>query len=227
MHVHSTCSTSCDVAAGGPTAPAVSPVVGRRGSSRGLVPCNVIPDEILTDHPDRFRAMIVESANPAHSLADSQRMREALAALDLAGRDRRRHDRDGAPAPTTCCRPPTQFEKWEATFFNFEFPRNVLPPPARRCSTPLPGTLPEPEIHARLVRGARRVSPTTDLAPLRGGPPRPAAAAFAGAFFAVTAANPRLARSRRSLLYRTLGPTLPDGAPRPRPCCGRRPTAAR
>ena len=39
----------------------------------GLVPCNVIPDEILTDHPDRFRAMIVESANPAHSLADSQR----------------------------------------------------------------------------------------------------------------------------------------------------------
>ncbi|BCI91977.1 hypothetical protein NIIDMKKI_71830 [Mycobacterium kansasii] len=37
----------------------------------GLVPGNVVPEEILTDHPDRFRAMIVESANPAHSLADS------------------------------------------------------------------------------------------------------------------------------------------------------------
>ena len=40
----------------------------------GLVPCNVIPDEILTDHPDRLRAMIVESTNPAHSLADSRRI---------------------------------------------------------------------------------------------------------------------------------------------------------
>ena len=30
----------------------------------GLVPCNVIPDEILTDHPNRFRAMIVESSQP-------------------------------------------------------------------------------------------------------------------------------------------------------------------
>ena len=56
----------------------------------GLVPCNVIAEEILTDHPDRYRAMLVESGNPAHSLADSQRMREALASLELAGRDRRR-----------------------------------------------------------------------------------------------------------------------------------------
>ena len=49
----------------------------------GLVPCNVIADEILTDHPDRYRAMLVESGNPAHSLADSRRMREALGSLDL------------------------------------------------------------------------------------------------------------------------------------------------
>ena len=44
----------------------------------GLIPCNVIADEILTDHPLRYRAMIVESGNPAHSLADSGRMREAI-----------------------------------------------------------------------------------------------------------------------------------------------------
>ena len=49
----------------------------------GLVPANVVAEEILTDHPARYRAMIVESANPAHSLADSKAMREALAALDL------------------------------------------------------------------------------------------------------------------------------------------------
>ena len=33
----------------------------------GMVPCNVIADEILTDHPDCYRAMLVESANPVHS----------------------------------------------------------------------------------------------------------------------------------------------------------------
>ena len=53
------------------------------------MPCNVIAEEILTDHPDRYRAMLVESANPAHSLADAPRMREALGALELRGGDRR------------------------------------------------------------------------------------------------------------------------------------------
>ena len=45
-----------------------APIIG------GLVPCNVIADEILTDHPKRYRAMLVEAANPAHSLADSKRI---------------------------------------------------------------------------------------------------------------------------------------------------------
>src|SRR5215831_6072657 len=60
----------------------LSPVAGARIVG-GLIPCNVIPEEILTDHPRRYRAMIVESGNPVHSLADSQRMREALAALEV------------------------------------------------------------------------------------------------------------------------------------------------
>jgi anaerobic selenocysteine-containing dehydrogenase len=50
----------------------------------GLIPCNVIPEEILTDHPNRFRAMFIESSNPVHSLADSERMRQALRALDIS-----------------------------------------------------------------------------------------------------------------------------------------------
>src|SRR3954464_1229883 len=49
----------------------------------GLVPCNVIPDEILTDHPDRFRALVVESGNPVPSVADSRRLRAAIEALDV------------------------------------------------------------------------------------------------------------------------------------------------
>src|SRR4029450_11520160 len=97
------------------TAP-VSPVVGARILS-GLVPCNIIPEEILTDHPRRYRALIVESGNPVHSLADSQRMREALAALDLvvvidiAMTETARFAHYILPAPS-------QYEKYEATYFN-------------------------------------------------------------------------------------------------------------
>ena len=96
-----------------------APIIG------GLVPCNVIPDEILTDHPDRFRAMIVESANPAHSLADSQRFAEAFEALelvvviDVAMTETARHADYVLPAAS-------QYEKAEATYFNFEFPDNTF-----------------------------------------------------------------------------------------------------
>ncbi|MBZ0253275.1 MAG: molybdopterin-dependent oxidoreductase, partial [Candidatus Methylomirabilis sp.] len=134
--------------AGGEKREKKSPVVGARIIS-GLVPCNVIPEEILTDHPARYRAMLIESGNPAHSLADSRRMREALASLellvvmDVAMTETARLAHYVLPSPT-------QFEKWEATFFNLEFPRNAFH--LRRPVLDAPeGPLPEPEIHARLV----------------------------------------------------------------------------
>ena len=40
-----------------------TPVTGAR-IINGLMPCNSIPEEILSDHPDRFRAMLIESSNP-------------------------------------------------------------------------------------------------------------------------------------------------------------------
>ena len=174
----------------------------------GLVPCNVIPDEILTDHPARYRAMLVESGNPAHSLADSGRMREALSALellvviDVAMTETARLADYVLPAPS-------QYEKWEATFFNFEFPENVFH--LRRPVLDAPaGVLPEPEIHARLVEALGAIS-DDDLAPLRRAAEQ-GRGAFAEAFFAATAANPTLGALAPIVLYRTLGPTLPDGA---------------
>ncbi len=185
----------------------VSPVTGSKIIS-GLVPCNVIPEEILTDHPKRFRAMLVESGNPAHSLADSRRMREALGALellvviDVAMTETARLAHYVLPAPT-------QFEKWEATFFNFEFPHNVFH--LRKPILPAPdGVLPEPEIHARLCEALGAIT-DDDLAPLRDAARR-GRAEFAAAFFEATASNPALGAMAPVVMYRTLGPTLPDGA---------------
>ena len=105
---------------------------------------------------------------------------------------------------------PSQYEKWEATFFNFDFPANVFH--LRRPLLPAPdGVLPEPEIHARLVEALGAADRRSSSTPLRAAAAesRPA---FAAAFFAATAADPKLGALAPIVLYRTLGPTLPDGA---------------
>ncbi|MEI0847963.1 molybdopterin oxidoreductase family protein [Pseudomonas aeruginosa] len=173
----------------------------------GLIPCNVIPEEILTDHPKRYRAMLVETGNPLHSLADSQRMREAMRALelsvviDVAMTETARHADYVLPAAS-------QFEKAEATFFNLEFPRNAF-----HLRAPLfparPGTLPEAEIHARLLE-AMGVLGEKDYRPLRLAL-KLGRKAFSAAFLAAAATRPKVMKYAPVLLYRTLGPTLPAG----------------
>ncbi|NPU92987.1 MAG: molybdopterin-dependent oxidoreductase [Gammaproteobacteria bacterium] len=173
----------------------------------GLIPCNVIPEEILTDHPKRYRAMLIESGNPLHSLADSQRMREALRALelsvviDVAMTETARHADYVLPASS-------QFEKAEATFFNLEFPRNAFHLRAPLFE-PLPGTLPEAEIHARLLEALGELS-EFDYLPLRLAA-KLGRKAFAAAFFAAVAVRPKTMKYAPVILYRTLGPTLPKG----------------
>ncbi|WP_437945477.1 molybdopterin-dependent oxidoreductase [Sorangium sp. So ce296] len=207
MNIHSRFVTLV----GGRDGDRATPVTGHRGIT-GLVPCNVIPDEILTDHPKRFRAMLVESANPAHSLADSPRMREALAALeclvviDVAMTETARLAHYVLPAAS-------QYEKWEATFFNLEFPENYFQLRAPLLP-PLEGTLPEAEIHRRLVRALGALS-DDDGASLRAAAreiPTAGRLPYAMAFFAEVATQPRLMPLAPVLLYETLGPTLPDGA---------------
>ena len=106
----------------------------------------------------------------------------------------------------------SQYEKWECTFFNLEFPRNVFHL-RRPLFEPLPGTLPEYEIHARLCR-ALGVYDDAVVAPLRAAAEL-GRAAFAEAFFALVGARPELGRMAGVLMYETLGPTLttPDGVP--------------
>jgi anaerobic selenocysteine-containing dehydrogenase len=178
-----------------------APIIG------GLVPSNVVPQEILTDHPDRFRAMIVESSNPAHSLADSAACRaafeslELMVVIDVAMTETARLAHYVLPAAS-------QFEKAEATFFNLEFPHNDFHL-RHPLMDPLPGTLPEPEIWARLVRALGFVD-DADLEPLR----RAAAesrAAFTQAFLQAVSTTPMLGKVLPYVLYETLGPTLPEG----------------
>lgn len=180
-----------------------TPVTGARIIS-GLVPCNSIAEEILTDHPDRFRAMWIDSVNPAHSLTDSASFRRAMRSLDLtvvvdiAMTETAQQADYVLPASS-------QFEKWECTFFNVDFPENVFHLRAPLME-PLEGTLPEPEIYARLIRELGVVDEAT-LAPLRRAA-RKGLTQFAITFLSAVATNPRLSGLAAHVLYETLGPTL-------------------
>ena len=201
QHLHSSFAPLFKAGGVGRTPVTGAPVIS------GLVPCNSVPQEILTDHPDRFRAMIVESSNPAHSIADSAACREAfeslelLVVIDVAMTETARLAHYVLPAAS-------QFEKPECTFFNLEFPHNDFQL-RHPLFDPLPGTLPEYEIWARLIREIGFVS-DDDLRPLR-----KAAAegreAYTAAFFAEVASNPALVKALPYVLYETLGPTLPEG----------------
>lgn len=202
QHLHSSFAPLFNHSPGvGRTPVTGAPIIG------GLIPSNAVPEEILTDHPDRLRAMIVESSNPAHSIADSAACRaafeslELLVVIDVAMTETAHLAHYVLPAAS-------QFEKPEATFFNLEFPHNTFHL-RHPLFEPLEGTLPEPEIWARLVRALGVVS-EEDLRPLRA-----AAAegrdAYTQAFFTALATNPALNKVLPFVLYETLGPTLPDG----------------
>ncbi len=49
----------------------------------GFYPPNVMPEEIMNDHPDRLRAVIVSATNPLRSFADTSAYEEAFRKLDL------------------------------------------------------------------------------------------------------------------------------------------------
>jgi anaerobic selenocysteine-containing dehydrogenase len=175
----------------------------------GMVPTNSFSDEILSDHPDRVRVAWIDSTNPANTCADTARFEEAMARLDLsvvvdvAWTETARLADYVLPASS-------QYEKWECTFFNFEFPTNYFHL-RKPLFEPLEGTLPEPEIYTRLfaamglLPGDDEMLRLTELA-------RTDRDRFLAEAMAMFAANPSLIPLAPPLLYRTFGTTLPEGA---------------
>lgn len=183
----------------------VSPVLGSR-VIMGLLPCSEIPDEILTDHPERFRAAIIESSNPVHSYANTARMTEAMRALefsvviDVAMTETAREASYVLPAASS-------FEKYECVFFQIDFPKNTF-----HIRQPvvdiLPGTLIEPEIHTRILEELGAIKPSQIKVLCIAA--KIHRRVFAAALFFLLALKPKLMAVLPSVLYRTLGTTFSD-----------------
>ncbi|MFC4950537.1 molybdopterin-dependent oxidoreductase [Pseudonocardia sp. GCM10023141] len=172
----------------------------------GLLPSSTMAEEVLTDHPNRARVVWVESANPANTYANSADVERALrecelsVVVDVAFTETAAQADYVLPAAS-------QHEKWEFTLFDFEFPTNYFQI-RRPLFEPLPGTLVEAEIYARLFEELGALPDEATIAAL-------AEVARTDRPNLMRAAMPLLKGSPELapvLLYRTLGPTLPGGA---------------
>jgi anaerobic selenocysteine-containing dehydrogenase len=121
------------------------------------------PEEVLVDHPERMRAMIVEASNPLLSYSDTSRWREACEALDLmvvidtSMTESARLADYVLPAPVG-------YEKWEMALFPKGYPEiavQIRPPVVPGP----PEALPEPEIYTRLAEAMGVVPPMPEALP--------------------------------------------------------------
>jgi anaerobic selenocysteine-containing dehydrogenase len=67
-------------------------------------PPNVMPEEILSDHPERLRAALVSASNPLRSYADTTAYEQAFKRLDLLVTSELAMTETGV-LPTMCFRP--------------------------------------------------------------------------------------------------------------------------
>jgi anaerobic selenocysteine-containing dehydrogenase len=175
----------------------------------GMFSPTLVPEEVLLDHPERIRAIIVEGANPILSYSDAARWREARERLDLLVVI--------DPAMTETARladyvlpTPVGYEKWETAAFPRGIPEvyvQVRPP----VVPPPPDALPEPEIYVRLCEAMGLYPPPpAELAALA-----PNVLTAAGAMAFLAAAQGAATGGEHEMLvwaYRTLGPHLPSPA---------------
>lgn len=168
----------------------------------GMYPPNILPDEI---EYGGLRAIMVDSCNALVSWPDTQALTRAFGKLDLlvvidvAMTETARAADYILPAAS-------QFEKWEATGFNLEFPDNYFH--LRGPIVPSKGnTLPEAEIYTRLLEKMARIPtsfPLLDkLAQIEPGFSHHTL--FMTALMLMFKRRGKLRRFGASILYRTLG----------------------
>ncbi|MEM9305213.1 MAG: molybdopterin-dependent oxidoreductase [Pseudomonadota bacterium] len=175
----------------------------------GMYPPNILPDEI---EAGGLRAIVVDSCNALLSWPDTAALEQAFARLDLlvvidvAMTETARAADYVLPAAS-------QFEKWEATGFNLEFPDNYFH--LRHPLFPQTGDcLPEAEIYTRLLEAMGELPASFPVlrALARLEPAVTGHAAYLTALMARLKRDRGLRRYGASILYRTLDDRLPDDA---------------
>jgi len=184
-----------------------SKVTNTRGIGK-LYPPNILSQEIDTDHPDRLRALIIDSCNPVLNWADTQAQKKAYKKLDLMVVIDVTMTESAIEAdyilPAS-----SQYEKYEATGFTENFYHLRKP-----ILEPLEGTLSEPEIYTRLVLAMNELE--GDLSELKEAAikdrKQPGQGIFQTAFMEGSMKIKGFKNYTPIILRETLGKSLPKGA---------------
>ncbi|MCL2779642.1 MAG: molybdopterin-dependent oxidoreductase [Polyangiaceae bacterium] len=185
-----------------------------------IYPPNILPDEIDHRGEDRIRCLFVDSSNPIVTGADTAAYERAFAKLellvvvDVAMTETARFAHYVLPASS-------QMEKWEATGFNLEFPEQVFHL-RHPLFEPKGESLPEAEIYTRILEEMGELPSRFPVLERVARLDRKAK----GTGILLFALGFTVAMNKSywpwstwtassyvsSILYRTLGPLLPNGA---------------
>ncbi|MFQ5478849.1 MAG: molybdopterin-dependent oxidoreductase [Candidatus Krumholzibacteriia bacterium] len=112
----------------------------------------LVPEEILTDHPERIRALHVDTSNPMLNYQDTGRWREAIGRLELLVVVDMSFT-ETARLADYVLPPPIQYQKWEYADFGRRWPEIICQ--LRRPILPLgddDDVMPESEIYHRIAK---------------------------------------------------------------------------
>jgi anaerobic selenocysteine-containing dehydrogenase len=169
----------------------------------GSFPPNVMPEEILSDHPERLRAVFVTQSNPLRSYADTTAYENAFRRLDLLVTGELAMTETAALShyvlPSR-----TGYESWDGTFFPMNYP-NIYFQMRRPIIEPDGEQLEMGEIHLRLADSLGLIPPIPESLYQAAFDGR---AVFAKALMEYAMTEPQALKAMPFILGKTLGKAL-------------------
>lgn len=169
----------------------------------GSFPPNVMPEEILSDHPGRLRAVLVASSNPLRSYADTTAYEHAFRRLDLLVTAEIAMTETAALSHYVL---PSRsaYESWDGTFFPMTYPgihfqmrRPMIEPDEEQLETG--------EIHLRLADKLGLIPPIPENLYKAA---EESHAAFAKALMEYAMTEPKVMKAMPFVLGKTLGKAM-------------------
>jgi anaerobic selenocysteine-containing dehydrogenase len=169
----------------------------------GSFPPNVMPEEILSDHPERLRAVLVTGANPLRSYADTTAYEKAFRNLDLLVTAELAMTETAALSHYVL---PSRsgYESWDGTFFPMTYP-GIFFQMRRPIVEPEGEPLELGEIHLRLADKLGLIPPIPDSLYQAA---YESHAAFAHALMEYAVTEPKAMKAMPFILGKTLGKAM-------------------
>ena len=169
----------------------------------GSFPPNVMPEEILSNHPERLRAVIVTNANPLRSYADTTEYENAFRSLDLLVTAELAMTETAALSHYVL---PSRigYESWDSTFFPMTYPgihfqmrRPIIEPDGEQMELG--------EIHLRIADKLGLIPPIPESLYKAA---YESHAAFANALMEYAMTEPKALKAMPFILGKTLGKAM-------------------